>query len=40
MIERRKDKNRRVLKEGESQRKDGTYDYRWRTWECKMKCVS
>lgn len=31
MGERRKDKNRRVLKEGESQRKDGTYDYRWRT---------
>lgn len=31
MGERRKDKNGRVLKEGESQRKDGTYDYRWRT---------
>lgn len=31
MAERRKDSNRRVLKEGESQRKDGTYDYRWRT---------
>lgn len=31
MAEKRKDSNRRVLKEGESQRKDGTYDYRWRT---------
>lgn len=31
MAERRKDSNRRVLREGESQRKDGTYDYRWRT---------
>ena len=30
-MERRKDRNRRVLKEGESQRKDGTYDYRWRS---------
>ena len=25
----RKDKSRVVLKKGESQRKDGTYDYRW-----------
>lgn len=31
MVERRKDNRGRVLKEGESQRKDGTYDYRWRT---------
>lgn len=31
MVERRKDNKRRVLKEGESQRSDGTYDYRWRT---------
>lgn len=31
MAEKRKDSNRRVLREGESQRKDGTYDYRWRT---------
>ena len=31
MAERRKDNKNRVLKEGESQRKDGTYDYRWRT---------
>lgn len=31
MAERRKDNKGRVLKEGESQRKDGGYDYRWRT---------
>ena len=31
MAERRKDRSGRVLKEGESQRKDGSYDYRWRT---------
>lgn len=31
MAEKRRDNRRRVLKEGESQRKDGTYDYRWRT---------
>lgn len=31
MIERRKDNKGRVLKEGETQRKDGCYDYRWRT---------
>lgn len=31
MAERRKDSNRRVLKEGETQRKDGLYEYRWRT---------
>lgn len=31
MAERRKDNKGRVLKEGETQRKDGTYDYRWRT---------
>lgn len=30
MIKRRKDKKGRVLKEGESQRKNGTYDYRWK----------
>ena len=39
MIERRKDRNRRVLKEGESQRKDGTYDYRWRTSDGKRHSV-
>ena len=31
MAERRKDRKGRVLKEGESQRKDGSYDFRWRT---------
>lgn len=31
MAGKRKDNKGRVLKEGESQRKDGTYDYRWRT---------
>lgn len=31
MAERRKDRKGRVLKEGECQRKDGTYDFRWRT---------
>lgn len=39
MAERRKDKSRRVLKEGESQRKDGTYDYRWRTSDGKRHSV-
>lgn len=39
MAERRKDKNRRVLKEGESQRKDGTYDYRWRTADGKRHSI-
>ena len=28
-MERRKDNKGRVLKEGESQRKDGLYQYRW-----------
>ena len=31
MAEKRKDSKRRVLREGESQRKNGLYDYRWRT---------
>ena len=39
MAEKRKDKNRRVLKEGESQRKDGTYDYRWRTKDGKRHSI-
>lgn len=39
MAEKRKDKRGRVLKEGESQRKDGTYDYRWRTPEGKRHSV-
>lgn len=39
MIERRKDNKNRVLKEGESQRKDGTYDFRWRTADGKRHSV-
>ena len=39
MAERRKDKNRRVLKEGESQRKDGSYDYRWRSPDGKRHSI-
>lgn len=30
MVERRRDKKGKILKENESQRKDGTYQYRWR----------
>lgn len=39
MVERRKDNKGRVLKEGESQRKDGSYDYRWRTSDGKRHSV-
>lgn len=39
MIERRKDNKNRVLKEGDSQRKDGTYDFRWRTADGKRHSV-
>lgn len=39
MTERRKDSKGRVLKENESQRKDGTYDYRWRTSDGKRHSV-
>ena len=28
-VNKRKDKDRIVLRKGESQRKDGNYDYRW-----------
>lgn len=31
MAERRKDSKKRVLKEGEYQRSNGTYEYRWRS---------
>ncbi len=31
MVERRKDSKKRVLKEGEYQRANGTYEYRWRS---------
>ena len=36
---RRKDSDGRVLKENESQRKDGTYMYRWRTSTGKRECI-
>ena len=39
MAERRKDNKGRVLKEGESQRKNGMYDYRWRTSNGKRHSV-
>lgn len=39
MVERRKDKKGRVLKEGETQRKDGSYDFRWRTSDGKRHSV-
>ena len=39
MADRRKDSSRRVLKEGESQRKDGSYDYRWRTSDGKRHSI-
>ena len=38
-LERRKDDKRRVLKEGESQRKDGAYDFRWRTSDGKRHSI-
>jgi hypothetical protein len=40
MAERRKDNKGRVLKENESQRKDGSYDYRWRTSDRKNRLFS
>ena len=39
MAERRKDSKGRVLKENESQRKDGSYCYRWRTSDHKRHVV-
>lgn len=39
MTERRKDSKGRVLKENESQRKNGTYCYRWRTSDHKRHVV-
>lgn len=39
MAKRRKDRSGRVLKEGESQRKDGSYDYRWRTSDGKRRSI-
>ncbi len=37
---RRKDKNRKVLKTGEVQRKDGYYVYRWTTRNGTRRSVS
>jgi integrase len=39
MAERRKDNRGRVLKENESQRKDGSYDFRWHTSDGKRHSV-
>ncbi|MGN1332315.1 MAG: integrase DNA-binding domain-containing protein [Lachnospiraceae bacterium] len=39
MAERRKDSKGRVLKENELQRKDGTYQYRWRTSDHKRHSI-
>ena len=39
MAEKRKDNKGRFLKEGESKRKDGGYDYRWRTAQGKRHSV-
>lgn len=39
MADRRKDKNGKVLRKGESQRKDGTYMYRWSNNDGERECV-
>lgn len=39
MAGKRKDKNGRVLKTGENQRKNGTYDYRYTDPHGKVRCV-
>ena len=38
-MDRRKDSKGRVLKENETERKDGTYMYRWRTGHGKRECI-
>lgn len=38
--ERRKDKDRKVLRKGESQRKDGYYIYRWTSRNSKRHCIT
>ena len=38
--ERRKDKSGKMLKMGESQRKDGYYTYRWTSRNGKRHCVT
>ena len=39
MAQRRRDNKGRILKEGESQRKDGSYDYRWRDKKGKRHAI-
>lgn len=39
MAEKRKDKNGRILRTGENQRKNGTYDYRYTDSHGKVRCV-
>ena len=39
MAGKRKDKNGRVLRTGENQRKNGTYDYRYTDSGGKVRCV-
>ena len=39
MADRRKDKSGKVLRKGESQRKDGTYMYRWSNKDGERECV-
>ena len=39
MAEKRKDSKGRVLKTGENQRKNGTYDYRYTDDRGKLRCV-
>ena len=35
----RKDKSRKVLRKGESQRPDGTYQFRWTDEDRKRHCI-
>ena len=39
MSEKRKDSKGRILKDGESQRKNGTYDYRYTDCHQKRRCI-
>ena len=39
MAGKRKDRNGRVLKTGENQRKNGTYDYRYTDSYGKVRCI-
>ena len=38
-MEKRKDNKGRILKKGESQRKDGKYMFRWTDLSRKRKCI-